>query len=737
MATSELEHTLLPKTIALPIFSSDPLSSNAYATQEILLVLGTAGAASLSNVLPISFAVALLLATVVMSYRQTVRAYPQGGGAYRVAHENLGRYPGLLAAAALLIDYVLTVSVSITAGVEAITSAAPDLIDRRVAIAIGFIVFVTILNLRGAKESGVIFAVPAYGFVVSILIMLATGIIKCFGGCPVADSAGTHLETEHALSLFLILRAFSAGTTALTGVEAISDGVPAFRYPQSKNAATTLAMMGVLSITMFLGLSFLADQAGVVYTEASERSVVADVADAVFGGGFMFYLVQVMTAGILILAANTAFQDFPRLVSILAGDRFMPKQLMNRGDRLVFSNGIVVLAVLAAGLVVVFDADLNRLIQLYLVGVFISFTLSQTGMVVHSRRLQESGWRWRSLVSGFGATVTGLVFFVVVTTKFLNGAWMVVAAVPVLMFIMHAVSVHYSEVSAKLTSRDRQPADRRPGDMHAVIFLTQVDAAAAKTIGYLRSTRCRDVKAITFDRSHGPLWKRLAPEIPLEVLERSRSLTSDVKGFLREERAKIPEDKFLTLVVPELLNRRGLVEVIRRPGLHRLKASMLAEPGIQVMSVPILKKEIDPSVDEAREPTQNFAVVLVSGVHNATLQAVEYAETLNPSDIRALSFGLEPKESERLGNDWLRAAIPIPLEMQACPFRDIGTCLVRYLQELRKDDPHRVVTAIVPEFVVEKVHHQFLHGQTALLIKRHLLFEPGIVVVSVPYHLKV
>jgi amino acid transporter len=364
MASGELEHTLLPKVIALPVFASDPLSSNAYATQEILLVLGLVGTSALSNVIPISIAVALLLATVVVSYRQTVRAYPGGGGAYIVARENLGMYAGLLAAAALLIDYTLTVAVSITAGVDAIVSAAPTLEDFKIELVVGFVLFVTVMNLRGTKESGTLFAIPTYGFVLSIGALLITGFMKCLGGCPLAESAGTHLEPEHTLTLFLILKAFAAGTTALTGVEAISDGVPAFRYPQSRNAAATLSIMGAMSISMFLGISWLANQTHVVYTEDSSRTVIAQIANAVFGSGFMFYVLQTMTAGILILAANTAFQDFPRLISFLSRDRFLPRQLMNRGDRLVFSNGIVILAVVATLLVVAFNANLNSLIQL-------------------------------------------------------------------------------------------------------------------------------------------------------------------------------------------------------------------------------------------------------------------------------------------------------------------------------------------------------------------------------------
>ena len=403
MSSGELEHTLLPKVIALPVFSSDPLSSNAYATQEALIVLATAGAFGL--VLPISFAVAALLAIVVTSYRQTVHAYPTGGGAYRVSHENLGKYPGLTAASALLIDYVMTVSVSITAGVEAITSAVEVLHEHRVALGIASIAFVTLMNLRGVKESGTFFAIPTYGFVISIYLLILTGFVKCLGGCPLAESVTREIRPEHAVTFLLVLRAFSAGTTALTGVEAIADGVPAFRYPQSRNAATTLTVMAALSISMFLGISWLADHTGVVYTEfpLGQRSVVAQIARAVFGEGVMFYFVQAMSAGILILAANTAYQDFPRLSSILAKDRYMPRQFINRGDRLVFSNGIVILAVLSSLLIYVFDANLTALIQLYLVGVFISFTLSQTGMVRRTRHLRESGWKYRSLISGFGA----------------------------------------------------------------------------------------------------------------------------------------------------------------------------------------------------------------------------------------------------------------------------------------------------------------------------------------------
>jgi hypothetical protein len=551
---------------------------------------------------------------------------------------------------------------------------------------------------------------------------------------PASGQRG-HLEPEHALSLFLILKAFSAGTTALTGVEAISNGVPAFRYPQSRNAARTLTTMGVMSILMFLGISWLADQTHVVFTENAEQTVVAQIAHSVFGGGGMFYFVQVMTAGILILAANTAYQDFPRLASILAKDSFMPRQFMNRGNRLVFSNGILILAVLASLLIVVFNANLNSLIQLYLVGVFISFTLSQAGMVVHWRKTKELGWRHRMYINGFGALITGTVFLVVVTTKFLGGAWIVVAAIPVLIFMMLSINRHYRAVVTELAHPERRPVNRRVGEQHMVILVSSTDTSTARAVGYVRSVRPKSARAITFDKHHAAIWMRLAPDIPITVVTANGSVAADVRVHLRELRKTLPPGEFLTIVVPELLDRRGLIEILRRPRIHRLKGSLLAEPGVQVLDIPILREDIDPDVDETNEPVRNYVIVLVGGVHNATLNAIEYGESLRPTDLRAVTFGLDPEQTERIGNQWLENRIPVPLEMHESPFRDIGRSLTDYVRSFRPDGVNLVVTVIIPELVVTKLRHQLLHGQTALLVKRHLLFEPGAVVASVPYHL--
>ncbi len=739
MSSGELEHTLLPKTIALPVFASDPLSSNAYATQEAMLVLGTAGTASgaLGLTIPISIAVACVLAIVVSSYRQTVHAYPSGGGAYRVSAENLGMWPGLLAAAALLGDYVLTVAVSITAGVDAIASAVPPVDDHRVLVAIGFVILVTLANLRGVRESGTLFAIPTYGFVASIYLLLIVGFIKCAGGCPQAESAGDTLKAIEPLGFFLILKAFAAGTTALTGVEAIADGTAAFRYPQSKNAATTLSIMGALTISMFLGISWLADHTNVVFHHDAGRTVVAQIGAAIYGEGFLFYVLQVMTAAILILAANTAYQDFPRLSSILANDNFMPRQFRNRGDRLVFSNGVIILATLASILIWAFDAELNALIQLYLIGVFISFTLSQTGLVRRFRRVQPPGWKAKAIRSGFGACVTGVVLIVIVQTKFLGGAWIILASIPVIMFGMYSVHSHYVDVARQLAHPARRPTDRRPTHQRFVVYVPKVDAATARAVGYVRSIPAAEWTAVTFDSANDEAWRRLAPDIPLVLLERiGHSNTKSIRNFLREKRRELETEDFLTFVVPEVLQTRSLLEVIRHPRMHRLKASLLSEAGVQVLDIPLPRSDTGPmTTEEAQEPGRNFALVMVSGTSNAVLQAIEYAETLRPTDLRAVSFGLEPEAVEKLGDDWLTARIPHPLEIEAAPFRDIGSSVIQYVRQFNADGVDRVVTVVIPEFVVPKRRHQVLHGQTALIVKRHLLFEPGVVVVSVPYHL--
>ena len=496
VASDRLEYSLLPKVLALPVFSSDALSSVAYATEEILRVLLIASVGTVAIAMPISLAIGALLIIVVSSYRQTVRAYPSGGGAYIVSKDNLGVLPGLIAAAALLTDYVLTVSVSVVAGVFAMISALPALAPFKVELSVGFVLLITLANLRGVRESGTLFAIPTYAFIVSIFILVSVGMARClFGGCPVVTdhvlAAPELAASTGSVGLFVILHAFSSGSTALTGVEAISNGVPAFRRPQSKNASETLLIMGVISVTMFLGISFLATHiAGITVSE--ERSVVGQIAHAVFGGGFFFYFVQFFTTAILVLA-NTSFQDFPRLSSILARDRFMPRQFANRGDRLVFSNGVIILAVFASLLIVVFDADLNRLIQLYVVGVFTSFTLSQTGMVRHWLKEKHKGdaaakgWQRSIVINAIGAAATFLVLIIVTYTKFIEGAWIVIVAMPIIVLTFLSIHRHYTAIMTQLRRGTVSPDD--VGVNHVVLLVRDLGPSTAEALGYIRSFR--------------------------------------------------------------------------------------------------------------------------------------------------------------------------------------------------------------------------------------------------------
>lgn len=600
LATEQQQHQRLRKIVALAVFASDPLSSNAYATEAIMLVLITAGTGALTLSIPVCVAIVMLLLTVGFSYRQTIHAYPQGGGAYIVAHENLGELPGLIAAGALLIDYVLTVAVSVAAGVFAITSLAstwgyPALSSYRVEIALACIAFITIINLRGVRESGAIFAAPTYLFVFSVLAFVGIGIAELVltGAVPhIADPAPAPPPT-HALTLFLILQAFSAGCTALTGVEAISNGVPAFQRPESRNAATTLLAMLMISTTMFLGITVLAHFTGVIPRE--DESVVSQVARTIVGTGSFYFVIQVATALILVLAANTSYADFPRLASILSHDRFLPRQFASRGDRLVFSNGILVLGLLAALLIVVFDAREQAMLPLYAIGVFISFTLSQGGMVSHWLRTREPGWRQSVAINGIGAFLTAVVFVVIIITRFTRGAWAVLVAIPLIVLLFRAVHEHYMRIARQLS---------------------------------------------------------------------------------------------LTEAPPPLAIRR------------------------------------------------HTAVVLVSGMHRGVIPALEYAKSIAPGNVRALYVALDPEEERRVREKWAKWGCGIPLVVLPSPYRSLVRPILKYVNEVDAQYDDDVLTVIIPEFVPSRWWEHLLHNQTALLIKAALMFRKGVVVTSVPYHLK-
>ncbi|HYU58455.1 MAG TPA: APC family permease [Actinomycetota bacterium] len=735
-----LEHTLLPKFLALPVFSSDPLSSVAYATEEMMLVLALAGTAAFAFMLPIALVIAAVLAIVITSYRQTVRAYPGGGGSYIVAHENLGTLPGLISASALLIDYVLTVSVSVVAGVAAITSAAPGLTHLRVEMSILFIALITLANLRGVKEAGTLFAVPTYGFVACVYVTLGVGFVNCLNGCPTAASASLPVESVQGVSLYLILRAFSSGSTALTGVEAISNGVPAFRRPQSRNAAKTLAVMGAISISMFLGITFLARAFDVHVSEGlvGEKSVLAQIGATLFGSGLMFYVLQAFTALILILAANTAYQDFPRLSSILARDRFMPTPFRNRGDRLVFSNGVVVLALVAAALVWAFDAELTRLIQLYVVGVFTAFTLSQAGMVRRWLRTREPGWKRSAVINAIGAFATGIVLVIVTLTKFTHGAWIVISAMPVMILLMLGVNRHYASWSAQLR-RGRVHVGEIPANT-IVLAMTDLDAAAAEALGYVRSLRGLPVRYVYLETGDTPpdleeRWRRFSGGgAPLEVVPSRDHPGAAIRDFVRTiERGA---EDFVTVVVPEMVPRRSILFLLALSPATRIKLRLLPERGVAVMNAPVQVVEGQPVGVDARPliPTSVTTIVLVASVHDATLRAVNYARSLQATETKAVFISLDPEEIERIEEDWVRAGADIPLEIVGAPFRDLS---VPVLEEIRRATaaPHSLAVVVLPEFVVPKLWQRLLHNNTALFIKRLLLFEPRTVLVSVPYHL--
>ena len=581
-------HERLSRVTGLAVLSADALSSVAYATEEILRVLVLAGASALGYASPIALTIAAILAIVVFSYRQTIYAYPSGGGAYLVSKDNLGEMPALVAAASLLIDYVLTVAVSIAAGVAAITSAFPEWHVNRVELTLAFLVVLMIGNLRGIRESGRIFAVPTYFFIATALGLIAVGAWRALTGGihPLASDASA--SSPEPLTLFLLLTAFANGCTAMTGVEAVSNGVPAFQRPESKNAAATMLMMAGLSITMFLGITLLAHAYGIVPSE--RETVVSQLARGVFGDrGLAYYAVQAATMLILVLAANTAYADFPRLASILARDRYVPRQFMNQGDRLAFSNGIVGLSAFAGILLVVFGGDTHALIPLYMIGVFVSFTLSQAGMVVHWKRTGGPGWRTSAVVNGVGALVTGVVLVVVAVTKTLEGAWIILLLIPVNVAFFRITRRHYDRVAAQLTMNGWR--SRGPRHNTVLVPISGVQRAVAEALDYA-STLSKDVRAVYVDvdpASSEQLrksWERLGTCVPLVALASPfRSLMEPLLEYIEQVSANDP-DGYITVVLPEFVPARWWHHLFHNQRALLIKGALLFEPNTVVTSVP-------------------------------------------------------------------------------------------------------------------------------------------------------
>jgi amino acid transporter len=588
LATAAEKHERLGKISGLAVFSSDALSSVAYGTEEILWILVTAGTAALTLGLPIMAAIVVLVIIVASSYWQTIHAYPSGGGAYIVAKDNLGTLPGLVAGAALLVDYVLTVAVSTAAGVAAITSAFPVLYPWRVLLCVFSVIGVTIANLRGLRESGRLFTIPTYWFIGSMFLLILAGLWRVLSG-TVQPLPAEPVTATHTLTIFLILRAFSSGCATLTGIEAVSNGIPAFRQPEPRNASITLAWMaGILGGTS-VGMAFLAHVYGAIPRETD--TVVSMLARGIFGESLLYFNIQAATALILFLAVNTSFQDFPRLSSIMAKDGFMPRQMANRGDRLVFSNGILILAAVSILLLIMFQGSVNALIPLYAVGVFLSFTLSQAGMVRHWLKEARPAPH-HILLNGLGAVSTGVVLLVIASTKFTHGAWMVIVLIPVIVLGFVRVHRHYQLVAERLS----------------------LAGAARPRIG------------------------------------------------------------------------------------------------------------------------KNPVVVLVAGMHKGVVEALEYAKAISPN-VTALTVDLDPTQTTRLRLKWPEWAPDVPLVVLESPYRSILRPLLEYIDRMERQGEGRYLTVVLPEFIPSHWWEHFLHNQTALLVKAALLFRPGKVTVSVPYHL--
>ena len=615
MQSEHLGHTLLPKKIALPVFASDALSSVAYATEEILLVLAVGGIALLHYTPYIAAAVGLLMLVVVASYRQNVHAYPSGGGDYEVASTNLGPKVGLTVASALMVDYTLTVAVSVSAGVANLASAFPVLNSRVAVISVVVVAVIAVMNLRGVRESGTAFAIPTYVFIGVVALLIIWGLTKvAFGHPPVAESA--HLAVPAAASqlsgfllMFLLLKAFASGCTALTGVEAISNGVPAFRAPKSKNAATTLALLGIIAVSMFAGVTALAlighvhmvnNPAYLASHHIVQRTVIAQVGRSVFGGSSpLFYILQVVTALILVLAANTAFNGFPVLASILSRDGYLPRQLHNRGDRLAFSNGILLLSGFAILLIVVFNASPTRLIQLYIIGVFVSFVCSQTGMIRHwNRNLRVTTdprarrhMKRTRVINTVGAVFTGLVLVIVLVAKFASGAWIVVVAMPAIWLTMRGIRNHYASVAVELTP----PADQAvtlPASNRAIVLVSKVHLPTLRALSYARATHPSHIEAVTVSVDEAETarlreeWERADIPVPLTVVASPyRDITKPVVSYVSRVRRESPRD-VVTVFIPEYVLGHWWEQVLHNQSALRLKARLLLLPGVIVASVP-------------------------------------------------------------------------------------------------------------------------------------------------------
>ena len=753
IATALAEHERLTKFKALAVLSSDAISSVAYATEAILITLVAAGSGRLGDTLFISFAIVTLLAIVALSYRQTIPAYPNGGGSYIVAKDNLGTMPGLVAAASLMIDYVLTVSVSIAAGVQALATLFPSLASYVVPIDVALVIVITIVNLRGVRESGSIFAIPTYIFIGSALLLIAVGAAKSFflQHHPIIGQFQYVAATE-PLSIFLILKSFAAGCSAMTGVEAISNGVPAFKKPETRNAAITLTWMAVILGTLFTGITLLATSYHIEANAAGNPTVIGQIAQQVFTGPlfFMYPVFQVATLLILTLAANTSYSDFPRLASLLARDHFLPHQFAFRGDRLAFSIGIIFLAVLASLLLIVFNGNTTQLINLYAVGVFMSFTLSQSGMVRHWWKLrgEKRGWQRSLAINGLGAVTTLLVALVIASTKFLEGAWIVVLLIPLLVLMFVAISRHYLHVERERTTAI--PIHPRDIRHRLIVPIAKLNHAARQSLAYARSIS-PDVTAVhvALDTHRADAlraaWEDWQKQLSkdelsrLDIIEPSHHLLlGSLLGYIDAMHRQYPGET-LTVILPETARASLLGRLFSNPIISRLKIALFFRPEIVVTNVSWYQRASNTPV-RPKDIHHRF-IVPIAELDRASLQSLAYARSIS-SHVTAAHVAIDPQDVERVRSKWerlqknLAKAEETNLVIIESPYRSLSRPLLAYIDTMRELHPEDTLTVILPEFVVAHWWEYPLHNQTAFQLKTALLSRPGIVVTDIPQHLE-
>ncbi len=780
IATAQAEHERLTNFKALAVLSSDAISSVAYATEAILITLIAAGSGNLGVTLPISFAIVGLLAIVAISYRQTIYAYPSGGGSYIVAKDNLGTLPGLIAAASLMIDYVLTVAVSISAGVQALATLFPALSPTLVIVTIDvvLVMVITIVNMRGLRESGTIFAIPTYIFIVSALLLIAVGCIKSFliQHQPIIGHY-QYVAAIEPLSVFLILRSFAAGCSAMTGVEAISNGVPAFKKPETRNAAITLTWMATILGTLFIGLTLLATSYHIEANPAGNPTVIGQIAQLVFTGPlfFMYLVFQLATLLILVLAANTSYSDFPRLASLLARDDFLPHQFAFRGDRFAFSIGITFLAVLAGLLLIVFRGNTTQLINLYAVGVFISFTLSQSGMVRHWWRLrgEQKGWQRSMVINGIGALTTLLVALVIATTKFLEGAWIVVVLIPLLVLLFTGISHHYKYVEhERITSLPLHPQDIR----HRIIVpIAELNHASKQALAYARSIspqvtavnvavsrRKADALRAAWDKWQTSLSAHelssldiidpgnREPPYPLldyfDLAHRTPQATPPtwsqllpLLDYFDAVHQQYPEET-LTVVLPEVVES-SLRRLFYSPKILRLKATLFFRQDVVVTNVSLQQRASTGNIPTHPKEVRHRFIVPIAELDRAAMASLAYARSTSPHVIAA-HVAIDADEVEVVRSKWedLQKQISkdegVQLVVIESPYRSLARPLLTYIDTVQEMHPEETLTVILPEFVVAHWWEYPLHNQTAVRLKAALLARPSIVVTDIPRHLR-